>query len=130
MTLRAAVLRHGAAIALLAVLAGAGVTGGCGSPAYSGELAFSFLEKQCEFGPRPPGSDAHEAMREWLVGVLQGYADEVSVQRFTALDTEGNEVVLSNVIASFRMDARERVLFGAHWDTRRIAERTPSSGPT
>ncbi len=125
MVLRDAVLRRGAAVALLVVLAGAGVTGGCGSPTYSGELAFSFLEKQCEFGPRPPGSDAHEAMRDWLVGVLQGYADEVSVQRFTALDTEGNEVVLSNVIASFRMDARERVLFGAHWDTRWIAERDP-----
>ncbi len=125
MTLRDAVLRRGAAIALLAVLAGAGVTGGCGGPTYDAELAFSFLEKQCEFGPRPPGSEAHEAMRDWLVGVLQEHADEVSVQRFTALDTEGNEVVLSNVIASFRMDARERVLFGAHWDTRWIAEHDP-----
>ena len=110
------------------VLVASGVLAGCGSPTYDSELAFSFLEKQCEFGPRPPGSDAHEAMGKWLVGVLQGYADEVSVQQFTALNTEGGEVVLSNVIASFRLDARERVLFGAHWDTRWIAERDPDEG--
>ena len=125
MTVRYALLRLAAAVALLAVLAGGGVTGGCGGPTYNGELAFSFLEKQCEFGPRPPGSEAHGAMRDWLVGVLQEHAEEVSVQRFTAFDTDGNEVALSNVIASFRMDARERVLFGAHWDTRWIAEHDP-----
>ena len=122
---RDAGLRRGVAVALMVAVAAAGATGGCGGPTYSGELAFTFLEKQCEFGPRPPGSDAHRAMREWLVSVLQGYADEVSVQQFTALDTDGNEVVLSNVIASFEMDAGERVLFGAHWDTRWIAERDP-----
>ena len=128
MILRGTGLRRGAAVALATVLAGAGVMGGCGTPTYSGELAFSFLERQCEFGARPPGSDAHEAMGEWLVDVVQGYADEVSVQRFTVLDTGGEEVVLTNVIASFRMDVRERVLFGAHWDTRRIAEMDPAEG--
>ena len=128
MTRRDAGLRRGAAVALIVALVVSGVLAGCGSPTYDSELAFSFLEKQCEFGPRPPGSDAHEAMGKWLVGVLQGYADEVSVQQFTVLDTEGSEVVLSNVIASFRLDARERVLFGAHWDTRWIAERDPDEG--
>ena len=34
-------------------------------------------------------------------------------------------VELSNVIASFRPLARDRVLLGAHWDTRAIAERDP-----
>ncbi len=66
---------------------------------------------------------------EWLVETLQGYADEVSLQWFAARpDTGGAEVTLCNVIASFRMDARERVLFGAHWDTRPIAERDPDEG--
>ncbi len=49
------------------VLAGAAalvvLASGCGTPEYDGDLAFGFLERQCEFGPRPPGSDAHEAMR-------------------------------------------------------------------
>lgn len=113
---------------LAAVVALAAVATGCGRPEYDGDLAFGFLEQQCEFGPRPPGSDAHEAMREWLTGVLQGYADEVSVQRFTVRGTDGAEVALTNVIASFRIDAAERVLLGAHWDTRPVAERDPVEG--
>ena len=98
---------------------------GCSGPSYDGELAFAFLERQCEFGPRYPGSDGHEAMREWLVDTLDGYADAVSVQEFTVERTDSVEVALANVIASFNMDARERVLLGAHWDTRPIAEHDP-----
>ena len=98
---------------------------GCSGPSYDGELAFSFLERQCEFGPRYPGSDGHELMREWLVDTLDGYADAVSVQEFTVERTDSVEVALANVIASFNMDARERVLLGAHWDTRPIAEHDP-----
>ncbi|MFH1689601.1 MAG: M28 family peptidase [Candidatus Eisenbacteria bacterium] len=125
MAARDVVRRTAAVFVLIGAVVLVTFVAGCGRPEYDGDLAFTFLERQCEFGPRPPGSDAHEAMREWLIGVLQGYADEVSVQQFTVLDTDGLEVKLSNVIASFRMDARERVLFGAHWDTRRIAERDP-----
>jgi Zn-dependent M28 family amino/carboxypeptidase len=98
---------------------------GCGSPAFDGDLAFEYLERQCRFGPRPPGSDAHGLTRDWLVEVLTEHADEVSVQQFTVLRSDSSEVALSNVIASFRMDARERVLFGAHWDTRPVAELDP-----
>jgi Zn-dependent M28 family amino/carboxypeptidase len=64
-------------------------------------------------------------MREWLVDELREHADEVSVQQFTVLASDSSEVALSNVIASFRMDARERVLFGAHWDTRPVANLDP-----
>ena len=111
-----------AAVCLAGVVA---LACGCSGPSYDGELAFAFLERQCEFGPRYPGSDGHEAMREWLVDTLDGYADAVSVQEFTVERTDSVEVALANVIASFNMDARERVLLGAHWDTRPIAEHDP-----
>ena len=29
-------------------------------PEFSGEAAFNYLEKQCSFGPRNPGSGGHE----------------------------------------------------------------------
>jgi len=96
---------------------------GCSrAPTFDQERAFALLERQCEFGPRPPGSSAHERMLVWLIETVDQWADEVSVQRFTALSDTG-EVALTNVIASFRPDVRERVLLGAHWDTRAIAER-------
>lgn len=97
---------------------------GCGRPVFDQSAAFELLERQCEFGPRPPGSLAHEEMKLWLIESLSSLADEVSIQRFTVLADTGR-VELTNVIASFVPDARERVLLGAHWDTRAVAERDP-----
>ncbi|MFH1502900.1 MAG: M28 family peptidase [Candidatus Eisenbacteria bacterium] len=101
--------------------------GGCGGPEFDQESAFGFLEAQCAFGPRPPGSGAHGRTAEWLVETLSHSADEVAVQRFT-VPTDTGQVRLTNVIASFRPDERERVLLGAHWDTRAVAERDPEPG--
>jgi glutaminyl-peptide cyclotransferase len=109
----------------VAAIMALGLTSGCGGPVFDGDLAYGYLERQCDFGPRPPGSEAHEAMRRWLVETLRGFADEVSVQEFTAPGTDGSDVTLCNVIASFNMNATSRVLFGAHWDTRPIAECDP-----
>ena len=103
---------------------------GCGRPEFDGELAYSLLVRQCEFGPRPPGSEAHDEMRDWLVAELTGRADEVSVQKFTARDTAGVSYEGANVIASFGVKERERVMFGAHWDTRAIAEKDPDPDST
>lgn len=98
---------------------------GCGAPGFDGDAAFEHLERQCEFGPRPPGSAAHDEMLEWLVEELRGLADRVAVQRFTA-PSDGDSVELYNVIASFRPLVRDRLLLAAHWDTRAVAEKDPN----
>ena len=97
---------------------------GCGRSQFDGERAFALLERQCEFGPRPPGSAAHVEAAEWLSLTLSELADEVAVQRFVAQSRTG-DVELTNIIASFRPDSRERVLLAAHWDTRAVAEKDP-----
>ncbi len=98
--------------------------GGCSKPEFDQAAAFRLLERQCEFGPRPPGSLPHEEMKLWLIETLKPLADGVSIQRFTVLSDTG-QVDLTNVIASFKPDARERVLLGAHWDTRPVADEDP-----
>jgi Zn-dependent M28 family amino/carboxypeptidase len=67
-------------------------------------------------------------MLEWLVETLDGQADAVALQSFSAAMWETSTVELTNVIASFRTSERERVLLGAHWDTRAVAERDPDPG--
>lgn len=109
---------------LLVAVALATVSCGGGKPDFDGERAYELLVRQCEFGPRPPGSDAHARTLEWLVESLERSTDQVAVQRFVSVGPDG-EVELANVIASFRPGARERLLLGAHWDTRPIAERDP-----
>lgn len=109
---------------LAAGLVAACLVAGCGGPGFDGQSAFRYLERQCEFGPRPPGSPAHEETLAWLVSELERFADDVAVQRFTAvMDT--TSVELSNVIASFRPLERNRVLLAAHWDTRAVADEDP-----
>jgi glutaminyl-peptide cyclotransferase len=108
------------AACLLAIL----LLSGCGSGRFDGERALRLLERQCEFGPRFPGSVGHEEAEEWLTSSLADLADELAVQRFVAQSATG-DVVLTNIIASFEPDRRERVLLAAHWDTRAVAEKDP-----
>jgi hypothetical protein len=98
--------------------------GGCGRASFDGDSAHALIVEQCDLGPRYPGSEGHAAMISWLVEKLDPLADEVAIQRFEA-PFYGEPVELANVIASFRPDARERVLFATHFDTRAIADRDP-----
>ncbi|MBM3306890.1 MAG: M28 family peptidase [Candidatus Eisenbacteria bacterium] len=116
--------RGGRLVAVALAAAWAATLTGCGRPQFDGERAFRFLERQCAMGPRAPGSAGHAEAERWLIETLEGLADEVAVQRFTAV-SRGREVGFANVIASFRPAARERVLFATHWDTRPVADLDP-----
>jgi hypothetical protein len=36
-------------------------------PQFDGAKAFALLKKQCDFGPRPVGSEAHKKTRDYLL---------------------------------------------------------------
>jgi glutaminyl-peptide cyclotransferase len=113
----------GACPALILVVAFGGILG-CVRPQFDSERAFRFLERQCAFGPRAPGAVGHAEAELWLVETLEDLTDDVAVQRFVAV-SGGREIGLTNVIASFRPEERERVLLAAHWDTRSVADLDP-----
>ncbi len=95
-------------------------------PLFDGEKAYAILKKQCDFGPRVPGTLAHQKCRDYLVTALRGYADQVSTQDF--LHTFGTPVQsarASNIIANFQSAKGDRVLLCAHWDCRHIADEDP-----
>ncbi|HKW51702.1 MAG TPA: M28 family peptidase [Candidatus Eisenbacteria bacterium] len=100
----------------------------CDRPAaaFEGKRAFGWLKQQCDFGPRVPGTAAHDTCFAFLVKTLQGYASEVEADTFY-YDSPilNSRVRLMNVVARFRPELRQRVLFGAHWDTRPWADRDP-----
>lgn len=86
-------------------------------PAFDSANAWAMLVKQCDFGPRPVGSPAHEKMRSWLLDEMRKYADVTAAQDFTY---KGHP--LTNVIGVFNRDAKRQVLLCAHWDTRPTAD--------
>lgn len=91
-------------------------------PNFSGPESFDFLLKQCSFGPRPVGSEAHSETREYLAGKLHDFADRVEIQSFRHV-RDDKTYYLSNIIARFGKPDVPGVLLCAHWDTRPTADR-------
>lgn len=106
-----------------------GVTLSCGAqepPVFNSALAFAQLKKQCDFGPRVPGSPAHQHCRDWLVTALRGYADQVTTQDFIhTFGSPRQSARASNIIANFQPQKGERILLCAHWDSRPWADQDP-----
>ena len=85
--------------------------------------AFSYLEKQVEFGARIPGSPEHKACGDWLIAQSHVYADTVIVQEFEAYRPDnGQNLPAYNIIARFNPEQHNRVMLSAHWDTRPISD--------
>lgn len=91
-------------------------------PAFNRDSAYAFVEQQVAFGPRVPGSEAHQACREWMVGKFQSYGAEVIEQHFQAKTYYGATLPATNIIAQFNPRASKRILLAAHWDSRHTAD--------
>ena len=92
--------------------------------AFSEQRAFAILEKQCEFGPRPPESAAHRETQNYLFTELQKYANHAALQPLE--HKVGTQTLhLNNILAEFGSSSGETLLLAAHWDTRPIADHDP-----
>jgi len=93
-------------------------------PEFDPNSSFEYLKKQCDFGPRPPGSPAHKKTRDYLISELKKYARGVTAQNFTQQASD-KKLDLTNIIAIFGPESEKAILLCAHWDTRPIAEHDP-----
>ena len=94
--------------------------------AFNAQRAFDMLEKQCNFGPRPPGSVAHRETQNFLFAELQKYANSVALQPHQYKTKTGTTLHLNNILAEFGPSTGgETLLLAAHWDTRPFADRDP-----
>jgi len=94
------------------------------TPLFDSGKAFEYLNRQVSFGPRVPGTKAHNEASKWIASVLREHTPYVSYQTFR--DTfGGSEAEMKNIMASFYPDKKERVLLCAHWDSRHLADRDP-----
>jgi len=103
----------------------AAVTAGQGSPEFDAASAYAFVKAQVEFGPRVPGTPAHEACAEWFVKTLKQWTPDVLVQEFQARAYDGRPLEGKNIVASFATDKKDRILLCAHWDSRPFADHDP-----
>jgi hypothetical protein len=89
---------------------------------FDGAFAFGYIETQVSFGPRVPGTDAHEKMGNWLDSLLRQRADTVVVQSWTHVTASQKKLPLRNFIARFNPGATKRLLLLAHWDSRPVSD--------
>ncbi len=96
-------------------------------PAFDAARAFADLEAQCAFGPRAPGTQAHDDCRAFLLARLQDAGARVVVQDFTATTAlSDTQYEFTNLLGIFAEDAPGDVLLlGAHWDSRARADNDP-----
>ena len=92
-------------------------------PDFDGVKAFHYIEKQCEFGPRNPGSSGHKEFSIYLESFLKKYDQNLIVQEFEYTEPVTETIKEGkNFVVQFNKDAEYRLLLGAHWDTRSISD--------
>jgi glutaminyl-peptide cyclotransferase len=97
---------------------------------FDGASAFRYLEAQVAFGPRIPGTKAHQQAAMWLDSLLRQRADTVIAQSWTHVTASGDSLPLTNFVARFNPAAGKRLLFLAHWDSRPTADSPTSTDST
>ena len=94
-------------------------------PDFNADSAYHYVKTQCDFGPRIPNGKAAQSCGDYIIEFMRLYADTVYVQEFSSRLWDNTEVKGRNIIASFNLDATDRVLLGAHWDSRLWADHDP-----
>jgi len=92
------------------------------STGFDGNAAYNYAKAQFDFGPRVPGTPAAKQAGDWIIRQMRARADTVIVQSFTHTTADGKRLPLRNILARFRPELPERVLYVTHWDSRPISE--------
>ncbi len=96
--------------------------------AFSGDAALGYIRDQLAFGPRIPGSEGARKTGDWIVQKMRPLADTVIEQRWTHVTAKGDTLPLRNILARFRPNEKQRILYLTHWDTRPVADESPILG--
>ena len=89
---------------------------------FNGDGAFGYLLDQMSFGPRWPGSPGHAEVGDYIVEELGKSGWSVEEQLFEIQDIGGR-----NIIGRANEGKGQVIILGAHYDTRKIADRSPAT---
>ncbi|HOU15965.1 MAG TPA: M28 family peptidase [Anaerolineae bacterium] len=89
---------------------------------FTGDLAYTWVTRQCDLGYRITGTDAHQKAGDMIIKELRAQGWTVQEQPFTY-----KGVAARNILAW--KGEGEAVLVGAHYDTRRSADQEDPSQP-
>jgi hypothetical protein len=94
------------------------------APSFSGARAMAHLEAMVAIGPRVSGSEGMTKQRAMIVEHFRAAGATVTPQRFQIRDRKsGKGVAMENIVVVWHPDRQERILLGAHYDTRPFPDR-------
>jgi Zn-dependent M28 family amino/carboxypeptidase len=86
-----------------------------------GERAFEHVRKQVEIGPRPAGSAELAKARDYIVGELNSYGLNVTLDEFTPKTPVGDRKMV-NVTAELPGESSDVIIVSSHYDTKLFKE--------
>ncbi len=95
-------------------------------PSFDPDSAYAFVQAQIDFGPRVPNSKGHLQCAHYLFQLLSQYCDTAYIEHFNATAYDQTILKSQNIIGSFLPQASKRILLGAHWDSRPVADHDPN----
>ncbi len=91
-----------------------------------GERAYGYLKQICALGPRVAGTESNTRQRKMVADHFKKLGGEIREQKFRVRHPLTNKPVeMVNLIGSWFPDRKERVVFGAHYDTRPFPDMEP-----
>ncbi len=87
-------------------------------PQFSSDSAYNYVKAQVDFGARVPNTEAHKICAEYLSATLTQFGAQVIEQRAVLTAFDGSKLNAVNIIGSYNVDKKSRVLLCAHWDSR------------
>lgn len=92
------------------------------SPEFCEDSAYSYIAKQCSYGPRTMNSEAHDACGDWIQSQFEMYGAKVINQYADLKLYDGTPIKNRNIIAQINPDAETRIMICSHWDSRPWAD--------
>src|SRR5262249_55446393 len=86
---------------------------------FDGERTFADLKTLAGFGPRPPGSQALECAREFIIAELRATGADVTEDEFLA-ETPIGSISMTNIVVRIRGASPSIVIVAGHYDTKRM----------
>ena len=92
-------------------------------PTFNPDSAYHYVEAQCDFGPRVPGTEGHFACLQYFVEQFNRFrADTIIVQEGESVIYDGSKMPIRNVVVSYGLGKPNRVMICSHWDSRPFAD--------
>lgn len=89
---------------------------------FSGDSALQFAQAQIDFGPRTPGSTAHQQTVDWIQSNLKEFGWDTEIQSEQIPVT-----LIQNIIGKREVNNGPLIMIAAHYDSRLFADQDADS---